>query len=61
MKKLSDIAASVVPPFQSCGNCSKDGWITHYGGRAAEVQLKCSCWKLWWAKVQAATAKQGRG
>lgn len=58
MKKLSDIAASVVPPFQSCANCNS-GWVNRGHGNVS----RCPCWiahqaKLWHARLRQENVSQ---
>jgi hypothetical protein len=47
MKRVGDLVEPFVPPFESCGNCTKDGWV----GYGLVAQARCRCWKVWKAKV----------
>lgn len=43
-----------VPPFESCGVCSHDGWVPYHDGWFPPKEVRCRCWKIWQQKVLAA-------
>jgi len=49
------------PPFESCGNCTADGWITRYYGPSLEYayETRCPCWEAHQAKLDAEHAAVG--
>ena len=63
MKKLSDIASRLVPPFEPCANCS-NGWLTHQQWVTTTERVlastRCSCWKAHQSRIQQAVAQAAK-